>query len=178
MKILRLMYGVPNSGKSHKARRLAPAEHVYSTDDYFVNGNPGDRSPGGYKANWHFTKLGLAHKWNQGNVRRALAAGTPVVVVDNTNLKRRDAATYAKMASEFGYDVEIHESDAPWWLEIRLLLKDKEGNRPALEAWALKLSEGFLHDGVRIGNDHGVPRDTILRMLLDMENYTVADLLG
>jgi len=179
LKKLILMRGVPNSGKSFQAKLLAPARNIFSTDDYFHGTNPGVTRPGGYRENWAGNKLQAAHAWNQGRVHAAMTFDVPLIVVDNTNIKREHAAIYAKMAREFGYEVEIAESKSPWWLEIRKLLatKDLRESQWLLAEWSKKLSGGFVYNGNQMGNDHGVPSETIYSMLVNLEDYTVEDLL-
>lgn len=178
--VLIIMRGVPGSGKSHEARLFAPARNVYSTDDYFTGKNPGVTQPGGYRENWAGNKLGQAHAWNIGRVLTALEENVPTVVVDNTNIRRRDAAVYARMAKDRGYEVHVMESSSPWWQEIQMLLRDKRANSVALNEWARKLADGFYsHDIMAtVGNTHGVPADVIARMLADYDPYTVEDLLA
>jgi predicted kinase len=176
-KKLILMRGVPNSGKSYQAKMLAPLENILSTDDYFTGSNPGVTKPGGYRDNWVGNKLPAAHAWNQGRCHAAMTFDVPLIVIDNTNLKKEHAAVYARMAREFGYSVEVHESKAPWWLEIREHLKDRHNRVRFLMEWAKKLSEGFSYNGIVMGNGHGVPEETIFAMLMSMEDYTAEDLL-
>lgn len=158
MKILYVMRGVPGVGKSHKASRLAPAENIFSTDEWF------DRQKGGYRASWSASKLGIAHNWNQERVAEALANGVTPVVVDNTNLTLSAVKPYVAMARKHGYAVEIHEADSTWWLEIKELLKDLEANSALLREWAGKLAGKTVH---------GVPEATIHKMLLTYTPYEV-----
>lgn len=169
--IMYLMRGVPGSGKSHLALRLAggDAEKVFSTDQWF------EQQPGGYKANWKIDKLFGAHKWNQNRVRTAMQRGITPVVVDNTNLKLKDARIYVEFAEQYQYWTEIKESDSPWWLQIQELLKNKNLNSGEIKTWANKLATGFKHEDKTIQNTHGVPEDTILRMLQAHSPYTVDD---
>ena len=81
---------------------------------------------------------GHAHLWNQGRARKAMAAGTTPIVIDNTNLVWSDISPYAKMARENGYEVSYAEPDTPWKFDVDELFKR---------------------------NTHGVPRDAIQRML-------------
>ena len=95
--IMYLMRGVPGSGKSHLGLRLAGGDtaKVFSTDQWF------EMQPGGYKANWKMEKLFGAHKWNQNRVRAAMQKGITPVVVDNTNLKAKDARAYVEFAEQY-----------------------------------------------------------------------------
>ena len=55
--LLILMRGVPGSGKSHRALRLANNDQnkIFSADQWF------EQQPGGYAANWKMDKLFQAH---------------------------------------------------------------------------------------------------------------------
>lgn len=169
--IMYLMRGVPGSGKSHLALRLAGGDQtkVFSTDEYF------DRMEGGYKANWKMEKLFGAHKWNQNRVRAAMQRGITPVVVDNTNIRMKDARAYIEFAQQYQYWPEIKESDSPWWLQIQELLKNKNLNAEEIKGWANKLANGFQHEDKTIQNTHGVPEEVIHRMLTGLTPYTVDD---
>jgi len=141
-KKLVIMQGVPGSGKSTLAKKIADSHDgegkavVFSTDDYFY------KSSGGVEYRFDFRKLGEAHSWNQGRCEAAMALGAELIVIDNTNIKRRDAMEYAEMARKFGYKIEIA--------------------RPKTE-WAYDAGECFKK------NSHGVPLEVIERMLRQME---------
>lgn len=164
------MKGVSGSGKSFRAKELAgdPAK-VFSTDAWF------DRREGGYRANWSPDKLHVAHTWNQDRVKKAILDGITPIVVDNTNLKIKFARIYYDMAIAAGYEVRIEESQSPWWIEIKELLKDVKLNELELKKWAGKMAYGFNFDDKFIVNEHGVPADTIYNMLMQYSNYKVED---
>lgn len=176
MKKIIFMRGVPNTGKSYWASRLA-GYTVLSTDDYFLNHNPGHTQPGGYVENWSPAKLAEAHAWNQRRASQLMTRGHPQLVIDNTNLRLAHVLPYAQVAIGHGYQMRILESRSPWWLEIRPLLQDRQANRSLLEDWAVKLAGGFTYKGQIVNNGHGVPAATILNMLLTLEDYTVQDIL-
>jgi predicted kinase len=168
--ILYIMRGVPGSGKSHLALRLAgDPSKVFSTDEFF------ERMEGGYAANWKMDRLFPAHKWNQRRVREAMQRGISPVVVDNTNIRIKEARPYVEMGVQYQYHMEIRESDSPWWAEISLLLQNKGLNSEKIKEWANKLATGFDHSGVIIKNVHGVPFDAIHRMLTALNPYTLQD---
>ncbi len=169
--IMYLMRGVPGSGKSHTGLRLADgdASKVFSTDQWFEN------QPGGYKANWKMEKLFGAHKWNQQRVRQAMQRGITPVVIDNTNMRMKEARPYVEMAQQYQYWVDIRESDSPWWGEIQELLKNKQLNAEEIKSWGNKLATGFKHGDKVIQNTHGVPEDVIQRMLQAYHPYTADD---
>lgn len=66
-----------------------------SADDYFVDLN------GNY--NFSREKLGKAHAECQAKFRNAILNECEVIVVDNTNVRRRDFAFYVHAAREAGY---------------------------------------------------------------------------
>ena len=169
--VLYIMRGVPGSGKSHLALRLAggDATKVFSTDQWF------EQQEGGYKANWKMEKLFGAHRWNQSRARLAMQRGITPVVIDNTNMRMKEARPYVEMGVQYQYHIEIKESDSPWWTDIQGLLTNKKLNSEDIKGWAKKLALGFNHDGKLIQNTHGVPEEVILRMLQAHQPYTVDD---
>ena len=70
---------------------------ICSTDDYHMEGDKYVFKP---------DRMGEFHKANQARVRRCLRADIELVIVDNTNIKRRDMKPYIEAAEEFGYTVE------------------------------------------------------------------------
>lgn len=176
-KIMIIMRGVPNSGKTYQAKLLCEGDEtkIFSTDDFF------ERQEGGYRANWAGDKLYGAHKWNERRVLAALKEGITPVIVDNTNLRVKDARPYHEMALANGYEVQISESKSPWWHEIVELLRERKKNEVALKQWAGKLAHGFSwgdgEDAIYIPvNSHGVPDYAIYNYLMRYQHYTVEDL--
>ncbi len=84
------------------------------------------------------TKLGEAHAYCRGRVSGAMSANAPAIIVDNTNTTSREWAPYLLLAKKFGYQVEFKEPDTPWKFDVDELTKR---------------------------NTHGVPRETIEKML-------------
>lgn len=166
--ILYIMRGCPGSGKSHLAQRLTTTpEQIISADQWF---SPTDNYQE-YRANWAVEKLFAAHNWCKSKVREALQRGVSPIVLDNTNIKRRDFMPYIDMAKQYRYLYEVRESDSPWWLQIKELLLDPLANQQQLDIWAERLAEGFEHEGKVIKNGHGVPSSAIKRMLYQMQPY-------
>jgi tRNA uridine 5-carbamoylmethylation protein Kti12 len=98
--MLYIMQGVPGSGKSTTARRIAdsynhcvnpPYAIVASTDDYFYDAN------GVYQFNPR--KLGENHKMNLERAIDFMCRGF-VVIVDNTNIHAWEAKPYVQFAVE------------------------------------------------------------------------------
>jgi predicted kinase len=96
---LRLVRGLPGSGKTTYAKTLTDFTH-FETDMYFTN------SDGVYK--WDGTQLGRAHKWCQEAVKAALLRGE-WVVVSNTFTKKWEMQAYIDMAIELRVPIEIME---------------------------------------------------------------------
>jgi len=92
------MRGIPGSGKSTKANRLAdPDGIICSADDFFmVNGE--------YK--FDRNRISAAHNqcWNKFCV--AVKNGVEIVIVDNTNTRNREFKRYVKFAEKYGYNVD------------------------------------------------------------------------
>ena len=104
-----LMRGLPGSGKSYAARALTdgvPGAVVFSTDDFFRTAH------GGYA--FEPRLLPEAHAWNQRRAATAVQAGTPLIVIDNTNLMLWEMAPYAELAVRGGYAVELRVATTPW----------------------------------------------------------------
>ena len=144
MRMLILMRGLPGSGKSTEAQQLA-IKHVQaggssvaicSTDSYhMVDG----------KYVFQEDKLGLYHTLNQNRVYRHMELDTELIIVDNTNIKRRDMRHYLVSAEKFGYEVE----------EITV--------GPHLEIMSPDAREAYLDMCAR-RNQHDVPRHVIAKM--------------
>ena len=54
---------------------------------------------------------GKNHVWNQKNVLDAMEREVDVIIVDNTNTLRKEAAPYVMLAGIFGYTVEAVRVD-------------------------------------------------------------------
>lgn len=96
-KILYIIRGIPNSGKSTLGRQLA-GQYCYAADDYF-------EGPDGYK--FDPAKLEKAHKMCQTNVEQALSDGQPVVAVANTFSRRWEYEPYQYLGYKYGYIVSM-----------------------------------------------------------------------
>lgn len=88
--MLIIMQGVPGSGKSTTAKRLAgkiPSAVIHSTDSYFID------SQGEYR--FDPSMLSEYHTRNLAAATAALAEGY-TVIVDNCNIKNIHAAPYIR----------------------------------------------------------------------------------
>ena len=101
-----IMRGVPGSGKSYAASRIARDNNmiVCSTDDYFM-------VDGEYR--FDPKKLGEYHNLNFKRVEALVQKGKKVVV-DNTNTKLWEFEKYITLARNYGYEVIIIEPNTPW----------------------------------------------------------------
>lgn len=135
MKRLVIMRGLPGSGKSTKAAQIQP-ENGYrcSADDYHIN------EDGVY--DWKPENVHNAHKWCQSKCHTLMVQGIPLIVIDNTNIKKRDFQFYLDQAALHGYTVEYAQSDTEW-------------------AWDI--------DECTARNTHNVPRFVVERMKNDFE---------
>lgn len=99
-----LLRGHPGSGKSTFTENVIKKNFldvvVCSADHWFqeVNG-------GGQEYKFDPTKLGVAHGWCLDKFNRAIQEGRECIVVDNTNILRRDYQSYIEAAQNGGYKV-------------------------------------------------------------------------
>lgn len=135
-----ILRGLPGSGKSTLAKSLADKAWnenksftIRSTDKQFEIGGVYTFNP---------KLLGVNHARNQELVRQDILSGIDVIIVDNTNIKRRDFAKYVDMALSNGYTVreEVVGHFDPAFVDI-----------------------------CAARNTHGVPREAILRMAQNFE---------
>lgn len=143
---LYIMRGLPGSGKSTRAKAIcdealrmgANGAVICSTDDFFmVNGE--------YRFNRE--SLGYNHSQNQSRVNELMTQKVDAIVVDNTNIKRRDMQSYLAFAEHHGYAVQ----------EVVI---GAESMRADLNTYIKTCHER---------NTHGVPLETIQRMARTFE---------
>lgn len=92
------MRGVPGSGKSTYIKNNCEGAVIASADNFFMK-------DGVY--NFNIKLIGRAHDFCFATFNKALAAKSPLVVVDNTNVKPRDFKRYVEGAQAAGYEVQI-----------------------------------------------------------------------
>lgn len=95
-----IMRGIPGSGKSTFARELAEGKHavICSTDDYFVKDGTYARD---------ISKLAKYHEQNLERFIESLKDGVPLVICDNTNVRRDHYSAYVRFAEHYDYRVAI-----------------------------------------------------------------------
>lgn len=96
-----ILRGLPGSGKSTEARKMAGYVHL-ETDMFFEDLGYFDPS-----------KLREAHTWCQESVRSALESGSSVVVA-NTFTQRWEVQPYLDMGQHYGCHVEIRTMTGEW----------------------------------------------------------------
>lgn len=95
MKDLYIVRGIPGSGKSTFAKKIADVH--YEADMYFTD------EDGNY--NFDFNKIKAAHQWCQTMVRMAMEYNTPTIAVSNTSTQEWEMEIYYQLAAEHGYQV-------------------------------------------------------------------------
>ena len=147
MKRLILMRGIPGSGKSTMARQMArdymkngKSVAICSTDDFHMEDGKYVFKP---------DMLGDFHVRNQILVRELMAIGVGLVIVDNTNIKRKDMKVYISNAGAYRY-------------EVKEVVVGKEYLVPDMDASPHSL-EGYIQMCAE-RNTHKVPKDVIDRM--------------
>lgn len=97
-----LMRGLPGAGKSTLASRIASSVEggvVVSVDDHmFGDGRTFD-----------LDRLGDCHRRALADMVQAMRRGAPLVVVDNTHIKKSDARRYWEAARGHGYSPSVLE---------------------------------------------------------------------
>ena len=145
-----IVRGLPGSGKSTMVKKIVDESQnknvvVASADDFFL-------SPCCGKYCFQVDKLPQAHSWCKNKFLTAVAKGTDVVIVDNTNVTASECRYYVTMGVEYGYDIEFVEPSTPWAFDVDQLVQK---------------------------NVHGVPREVIQRMLGRWQpNMTIQEALS
>lgn len=129
-----IMRGPSGSGKSTYAKKRYFGAVIVSADDFFTD-TIGD---------YHFdpTRLGEAHQDCFCRFIDALITEVPVIVVDNTNIRRWQYDSYLKLAMNYGYEITILEFMPKTIDDLRLCAS---------------------------GNAHDVPAAVVAQMCLDFE---------
>ena len=100
MKQVVIMRGLPGSGKSTIAETLAKStefSYVCSADKFFIDHDG--------KYIFDRSQIGQAHKYCRTWFDAFIKSGTDLIIVDNTNVKRKDFAYYIDQAQKYKYAV-------------------------------------------------------------------------
>lgn len=100
-----LMRGLPGSGKSTEARMLCN-EHLMSGGQTMVICSTDNFHMEGDKYVFKPDRLNEFHIKNQFFAQEFMLLGVELVVIDNTNIKRRDMLPYIDAAEECGYEID------------------------------------------------------------------------
>ncbi len=168
-KIVYLMRGLPATGKSHTAKKLAGENGVICETDEYFHTEVGDEPT---RFDYDESLMPTAQAWNFKRFERFVASGTTPIVVDRGNSLSMETQRYARYAVDHGYRVELKEPDSEWWQEIRVLLKYKSLTGPVLDQWAQELARYS-------SSIHRVPPETIRRRMEKwIHGLTVEDVLN
>jgi NEDD4-binding protein 2 len=116
-KELILMRGVSSSGKSTVAKSLVGGGKIFSTDDFFMQGNRYVFDP---------KNIGTNHKLNQSRTEEAMKQGISPIIIDNTNTESWEMKPYVLLADNYGYSIKIVELPP---LDIEELMRRQESRR-------------------------------------------------
>jgi predicted kinase len=97
------MQGLPGSGKSTMAKMIADKVEgiIFSTDDFWYQGGNG-------LYDFDVDKLRQAHLWNQRRtIKEMQAEDSADIIIDNTNITRKEALPYIVMAGIYEYEVQV-----------------------------------------------------------------------
>lgn len=158
---LLLFRGIPGSGKSYVAKRVANSLQgiEYETDKQFTKG--------GSDYEFDPSLLGAAHVFTQNEVRVAMNSSEPIVAVANTFTRRWEFDDYLNIAQQFGYQTVIVD------LFRAHLLQGREDSS-TLDANTLSKLPHYTSylDFLGENNDHNVDRAKIGEMA---KRYELSD---
>lgn len=112
MKKLIVIRGIPSSGKSTLAKKLAEENNglIFSTDNFFMKDG---------KYNFSFVVLDKAHQWNKSCVDKAMWDGEKYLIIDNTNTTWDEIYPYVRRGIDFNYQISIIEPDNPERFDVK-----------------------------------------------------------
>jgi len=113
-----ILRGLPGSGKSTLARRIKevlPQAESCSADNYFTD------AEGEYS--FDKSQLSTAHSSCLETAELLCSSFTPVVVVDNTNVRKFEIYPYITLAAKYRYNVVLLEPRTPWARNVEELAR-------------------------------------------------------
>lgn len=108
-KILVLMQGISGSGKTTEAQKLVRHCKQEGIPCVYASADVLRTSHGKYTFNAE--ENAKLHRKVQGLAASAMRHGVPFVIVDNTNIKRRDVQPYLDLADKYDYAVSVRRID-------------------------------------------------------------------
>lgn len=159
-KVVYLMRGVPSSGKSYRAKKLAGKNGVVCETDSFRKKTK---------------TMDEARELNMKAFKAAIKKGITPIVVDRGNNPGPGTKEYALTALNAGYSVKIKEPTSTWWKELTYFLM-------YLEMDAFKEPEKYLEGWAKFlaaKSSRRVPVKKILRSLKAYKlNVSLEDILN
>ena len=143
MKIVYIMRGVSGSGKSTKAKKIQ-ANHLLENNVKVEICSADDYFMKDGTYNFNPSKLKHAHAWCRDKFQNAIDSGVDYVIVDNTNTTFWEMRFYVFYAFALEYKICIVEPNTQWAFNAKELTEK---------------------------NTHGVPLESIERMLERYQNY-------
>ena len=132
-----LLRGLPGSGKSHTAKRLArPNGVICETDSYFEK-QIGNETIYDYDE----SLFEEARRVNFEKYCHAIDQGVSRIVVDRGNGLNRETCIYVDYAIDHDYELELKEPDSLWWREMQTLLRYRPHTDNVLQEWAKALTK-------------------------------------
>lgn len=165
MKSMRLMRGVPSSGKSYRAIQLQEelGGKIFSTDDYWYQINNPEK-PDEYSFDVNFIKD--AHKWNQIRVHQYMSdmeeEDDVNVIIDNTNITLWEMQPYLEYARMYNYSVTYYMPQNPLWEHVLEAIQAK--HKENLQYYAMVYAQMSKQT-------HCVPEHVILSMFYKWEDH-------
>lgn len=127
-----IMRGIPGSGKSAVAAHIAGERAAIASADHYF-----EKKSGGYR--FDHKQLGAAHDHCKQEFLEFIRNKERCIVVDNTNVQRRDYFYYEKVARQNGYAV------------VTVVIEEQDPNTCYRR------------------NAHGVPFETVQRMAKEFQ---------
>jgi predicted kinase len=98
------LIGLPGSGKSTKAKTIVGDGAIHSTDDVISSMFDYSQFFKDMAEKNNFDSLHMMHMLNLQNAIISMHKGITPIIIDNTNLSRRDMKPYIEVALELGFD--------------------------------------------------------------------------
>jgi predicted kinase len=142
-KQLKIMRGIPGSGKTTYVKENYPEAVICSADNYFEE--VAELNSTSYEEEFKPWLAGKAHQHCWGSFIHAVEVmDEPLVVVDNTNISHWEYENYMFLAELHGYEVEIVE--IPFEAEKAEVYYERNTHGVPLEVIE-RMVENYEHEG-------------------------------